>query len=585
MSEKMASQLLGERKTVPFFLMIVLLCLCLGATQSDKSYLAEQYDVSITVQEGGSLMVKETVIFRFSGGSFTYVFREIETNYTDGVTDIVAILDGVPLPQGTKAGQVEIKGRDPVRITWHFEETWNQARTFELSYRMLGVIRDDPTSDLLWFRPLPAEHEYTINQCDIIITYPKNISLSNQASILEGVGNIESGPGEVVVKARHIGPNQSLLINVPFENNSLVSDPPGWQARRQGEIERREKLDRLGPLWLSMAGLIVLAGIGLLLSKVRPHRLPHFKKTARTFEPPSNHSPGIAGALRSSAAKASWSHALGTLFDLASRDLLSISELPKRGRFSTRDFEIRLNKVPSDLRLHERGLLDLLFRTKSGDLAGSVKLSRLSRIVTGSRWKLYSRRLEDELEELGMISPIRKRAYRNQLYIAFGLMALFFVTSILFAIFYRQLGWWPVSIPAALLLLCIIWIVGATSISQLSDKAAALASQWDPFYQYLRDVSRGKASVSSPDMLETLLPFAAAFGLLDAWAKRFMKLGITEVPPYFNALSKADSKAAMGAFVAMTSTTSASGGTAAGAGVAGASAGAGAAGGGASGAG
>ena len=40
-----------------------------------KDYTAERFDASIVVREGGSLIVTETVTFKFVGGPFTYVFR------------------------------------------------------------------------------------------------------------------------------------------------------------------------------------------------------------------------------------------------------------------------------------------------------------------------------------------------------------------------------------------------------------------------------------------------------------------------------------------------------------------------------
>ena len=45
-----------------------------------KEYSADRFDASIAVQEGGSLIVTKTVTFKFVGGPFTYVFRDIPTN-------------------------------------------------------------------------------------------------------------------------------------------------------------------------------------------------------------------------------------------------------------------------------------------------------------------------------------------------------------------------------------------------------------------------------------------------------------------------------------------------------------------------
>src|SRR5215467_349952 len=62
-----------------------------------KTYSAEQFNQAITVQQDGSLVVKETVIFTFTGGPFTYVYRDLPTDKTDGVVVLSATMD-VPTP-------------------------------------------------------------------------------------------------------------------------------------------------------------------------------------------------------------------------------------------------------------------------------------------------------------------------------------------------------------------------------------------------------------------------------------------------------------------------------------------------------
>jgi uncharacterized membrane protein len=137
-------------------------------------------------------------------------------------------------------------------------------------------------------------------------------------------------------------------------------------------------------------------------------------------------------------------------------------------------------------------------------------------------------------------------------------------------------------VPAAsLFLLGLVGVIAGVALSPLTDEGATVAAGWKQFADHLKEVSRGKAAVSGPQMFQRFLPYAAGFGLLQAWAKWFQKRGWTELPPYFTALSQADD-GGVSAFVAMAAATSTSGGSAAG-GAGGA--GAGAAGGGASGAG
>ncbi|RPJ39636.1 MAG: DUF2207 domain-containing protein, partial [Chloroflexi bacterium] len=57
--------------------MLILSVLAASPALAAKDYSAEQYDVVVQVQTDGSLLVTETIRFRFEGGPFTYVFREL----------------------------------------------------------------------------------------------------------------------------------------------------------------------------------------------------------------------------------------------------------------------------------------------------------------------------------------------------------------------------------------------------------------------------------------------------------------------------------------------------------------------------
>src|SRR5690606_17986452 len=130
------------------------------------------FDVDVVVREDGSLAVTETVVFEFAGAPFTFVYRELETERTDGIHNIGAAVDGRALPEGDAAGQVEISGSDPIRVEWHLEPFSDQVRTFTLEYEMLGVVRQEEGADLLIYQPLPDDFEYSIDNSTIAIEYP-----------------------------------------------------------------------------------------------------------------------------------------------------------------------------------------------------------------------------------------------------------------------------------------------------------------------------------------------------------------------------------------------------------------------------
>src|SRR5690606_17326417 len=106
----------------------------------------------------------------------------------------------------------------------------------------------------------------------------------------------------------------------------------------------------------------------------------------------------------------------------------------------------------------------------------------------------------------------------------------------------------------------------------LTPEGADVAASWEAFAKYLKEVARGKASTTRPDMFSRYLPYAAAFGLLYNWARHFERKGDTLAPAWFHAAA-ADGSGSMAAFVAMSSSASSSGGSAGGSGAAGGAAG------------
>jgi uncharacterized membrane protein len=232
------------------------------------------------------------------------------------------------------------------------------------------------------------------------------------------------------------------------------------------------------------------------------------------------------------------------------------------------------------LRPHEEQLLEMLFTTRDGEMVDSISMSKVGSLLTSARWKQFTESVEAEMKAAGLLDADQKR--RSQRLIVGGMIALFLAGSIFVAALLLQsvFGFWPLLVTGALFLLFLIALIAGYSLSVLSADGARIAAAWEPFYRHLNEVTRRRAAITSPDMFERYLPYAAAFGLLNAWAKRFANESRTQPPAYFHTLGTADGMP-MGAFVAMVAASSSSGGAAAGAGAAGAAA----AGGGASGAG
>ncbi|MEW5988269.1 MAG: DUF2207 domain-containing protein, partial [Chloroflexota bacterium] len=543
-------------------LLVLALFFSLGAAQDEKSYSADRFDVEVAVRPDGSLSITETVIFRFVGGPFTFAYRELLTDHTDGISEIAATLDGRSLPPGDAPGQVEISGRDPLRVTWHFEPTSNSTHTFVLTYRMLGVVRQEADSDYLLYQVLPDDYEYAIGRSLTTFTYPAGATLLTTPTIEAGQAAMELGDRQVTWTAENLAPNTPLVIGLRFAPGSLISGPPQWQAR----LARQQAQ---APLWGGLAAGVLAVGLVILLRGYQAIRPPRVPSAGLVYEPPDDRPPALAGALNGLGAKATWANALATLFDLARRGYLRIEEAARRGLFRSRDFVILTGEAAheSPLRPHEEALLELLFTTKHGRTE-AVKLSSLSSLVSSRRWKGFSQAVTDELEAAGLVSRERQQAGRRLLVVGVLLDSMSFLGLLVVVLWLQNaLGTWPLLVSLSLFVVGLVAVILGSMLRPLTDEGMLAAGQWQGFYHYLRDVTRGRAAAGRPDAFDVYLPYVTSYGLLTQWVKHFQKAGYTDVPVWFRSLAREDS---MAAFVAMGHAASSSGGSAAGAAGAGA---------------
>jgi hypothetical protein len=558
----------GAAPLVVLVLAGLLVLLARPVTAAEKDYWAEQFDTEITVEEGGSLLVRETVTYYFVGEPYTYIFREVPTDHTDGVTILEARLDGERLPAGTAAGHVEIAGRDPIRVTWHMAPTVNRSRTVELVYRMAGVVRQGEGSDLLRYQILPDEYDFFVESGNHVLSYPGAATLIGQPRVTAGQATLTVSGQEVEIAGTGYEANDPLVVELSFRPGSIITEPPAWQARQQAQRS-------LSPWWLVLGVSIMLAGAaGLIYFWQRYQPTPRGRSAGKVYEPPTDLAPALAGMLTNSGLGPGWPQALATLFSLADRGILTIAERAAEKWYRSRDFVVELaQEPPADLLPHEARLLELLFETKKGP-TGSVTMSELGGRISSRQWKAFVEAQQAELKGAGLIDQGRQQAKRR-LNIA-GLLLLFAsLGGILLVI---PWGPWALAVPFSLFAVSVAALIGAGAYRPLSEEGAQLADRWQRFRAYLEAISRGKAATTRPDLFERYLAYAAGFDLLSRWAKHYEKEADTTIPTWFHAASAASADH-MAAFVALSASASSSGGSAAGA------AGAGAAGGGAAGAG
>jgi hypothetical protein len=531
----------------------VLILFLIPVLASAKDYRAERYHVQLRLDKPGDLDVTETAVFRFEGGPFTYVFRNISANETDGIENVRAWMDGRLCPPGTGPGEVEITPGSPTRVRWHFEPVSDRTHTFVVSYRARGTIRKLDAGDTLIWRALPPDRKYRIGESEITLEYPPGVQLA-ELSVRGRRKEIEVEPQRATAQLTDVKRDTKVTLTARFPSGSFESGVPRWQALR--DQHRGEFASGLRTGALVAVSLIALAVLGLV--RLRGSDSEPVPRSRVVSDLPDSLGPAKAAALAGS------SHgAAGVLMDLARRGVIRIEEIEKR-RFGSRDF--RVVRVPSVQKLepHEQEFLKVLFSEGEGESLMSKAASRIQ-----SKWGRVSSEVKRELELMGFVDDV-KRQHRRALLVTgtlsslagAGLLVLWIANNNSPEAF--TFGMIAAAGGAALLTGIVALVLGA-GLEPWSLPGRMAAAQWKGFRSHLKELSRGRAPLPGPDALDRFLPYAAAFGLARAFVKNQQKSGGFALPAWFAAFDSGDGSS-VAAFVAFTAATDSSSGASSGSG-------------------
>jgi hypothetical protein len=526
-----------------------------GTALAEKSYRAERFDVQIELRNDGSALVTETVQFLFEGGDFTYAFRDISAAETDGITFIEASMDGVPMPQGTAAGQVEVQPGNPLKVTWHFAPS-SGSHLFTVRYRAAGVVRKGDADTVIW-RAIPEDHDYSIARSTITLTYPSQASLLQQPTLSRSY-ETSTADRTVTLTTGSLGRDEDLIVTASFASGSLAQNTPAWQARK---IEIQAATARAVPAGL-MAGLatLVLGALALFAYGRSDQRDLNLGSIISTANPPGDVPPAVVGKLTGQQ-----NNVMAAVFDLAQRGVLEIRE--EKGFLGTRKYILGRKETGFPLQPQEQGLLQALFKPGEAEIRLDQVAGRLQ-----SHHKLFDEPLEQQLIQRGWLDEGRRQK-RNGLFMV-GLAAMVFGIFIVFGTICSgaALGGsqWAVVIGAlagigiAMFLLSLIVLIYAAAFSPLTPAGEEQKARWEGFAGYLKGVSRGEEPAVRPDYFERYLAYAVVFGLGTKWAKYFDRLGGVPLPAWFHAM--AGSNGDFGAMIAVMSASDSTSASAAGSG-------------------
>ncbi len=547
-------------------LMVAVMPVFAAAAGAGKDYRAERFDVQFDLQPNGSALVTETVIFRFDGGPFTYVFRDINATETDGVAFMDASMDSEQMPLGTQAGQAEVTGSDPLKVKWHFAPTSDATHEFVVRYRVAGVVRQLDADTIRW-RAIPQEHAYPIDRSSVTITYPASAN-PIEPPTLDREFESTPVPNGYRLTTTNIPDDQAVILTARFGAGTAAETSPQWQIQQQRTAAAGARAFPIG--LVAAVVTLLIGGLGLFAHARAQRREPINPNFMPITTLPDDASPALAAKLTQHA-----QGFMGTLFDLAQRGVLEIHE--GKSRWRAKKFTLELKNTTAPLSAAEQGLLAAIFKLGETTVDMSQIATRL-----GSKHKLFDEPLEQELIDRGWLDPDRKRQRSTLGVIGFVLLLMSMGIFLLGVVGHSaalangdtaQATLWAIAIGSAAsgFILSIAVMLYAVTFSPLTPEGEAEAARWKNFAKYLKQASKDQQSDLSSDTFERYLAFAAAFGLGGAWAKHFQRAGGTPLPVWFHAMPGSDGD--FGGIVAAMSASDSAGASAAGGGAAGASGG------------
>jgi len=505
----------------------------------------ERFDVDITIEPSGDLLVTETIQQQFGSTPRHGIFRYIPNRlrYDDEYDRVYPIeLESVTAsPAGTPAGveTSEENGNFVIRIGDPDVEITGR-HSYEIVYRVRGAMNGFETHDELYWNAIGDQWEQSITAITVRVRGP---APAERVACFAGpfgstlpCGGARIKKGVAQFAHQGLGAYTALSVVVALPSGTVTSTAP--------ILDERWSLDKAfarTPLTLGGGlGLLVLvvgafgwlawrqgrdvryrgSQIDQVMGSPDPQAptqaVPLFEKgTAPVeFAPPEDLRPGQVGTLIDE--EANTLDVTATIVDLAVRGYLVIEEISKVGWFGKPDWKlIRRPKETEGLLQYERTLLDGLFEDGDEVLLSDLKkkfVARLQEVKDALYRDLVSRRWFVK-------RPDKVRAMWAGIGAALLLLGIGATVALAYLTKLGLLGL-PLVAGGALL------IIGAKRMPRRTGKGTAITRRVNGFRVVIEKVEQHMSHWAEEENVFTrFLPYAVVFGVTEKWAKAFEALG------------------------------------------------------------
>ncbi|MBN1290032.1 MAG: DUF2207 domain-containing protein [Actinobacteria bacterium] len=486
---------------------------------AEKSWEFERFDSDITINEDGSLSVRETLVVNFSG-SFTFFNRDLSMqkgDFSEGKTYGAVRYKDIKVSnlEGGTHKDFKVKSDGGVtRVTINFSAA-DEQMGWIVEYRMTGAVIYGPERDRLYYNAVPVDRDVPVRESRTTVKFPAGTNtgiLSYMLYLDPGYPPASSDYGKdgdtLWWEVTGIPPHTTYTIDVEFPKG-IVQVP--WQYTNWFLYSV------IGVSALMFATALVFM-IFSWWKKGRDAGRPELDVV--TYAPPENLRPAEVGMLINE--KPRVQDISATIVDLAVRGKLKIFEEKKSGLLKrTRYGFKRISKDTGDLSDFERKVINSLFETGATvtdeDLKDKfyVHIKNINDLVKNSVMK----------KDMFIGDPEKVR--RKYMYVGLG-FALPVPLLLLFLSLRYDAGHFLYLMSGFVTAGLVIWLIGRF-MPRRSEKGSEAYSYSMGFKEYMGTAEDAELEYMTPENFQSNLPYAMVLGVTDKWARKFENIYTT--PP------------------------------------------------------
>jgi hypothetical protein len=493
-----------------------------GCTGDVPTEAIRSYEIAISADRDGSLVVEETIDYDFAGEQRHGIVRILPDRAPhEQARDRRYPVSGITVESPTGApDETEVTGEDgalTIRVGDPDEEI-SGRHTYVLTYRVDAVADQGADTDVLTWNAVGTGWEVPIDDVEVVLSGPAGAAPVAATCAVGAEGDrtpcrvVDPAGGSVEYGATGLGPGEGVTVSATFPAGTFPDARPVYE-----DTFSPAQAFRATPVTaaLALAGLLALAAPAV--RRVRRNRAPRSAgPVPPQFTPPPDARPAQLGTLLDGYAQRH--EVTATLLDLAVRGFLRIEEVEDADGGTAQDWRLVRAAAPTGLRPYEQLLLDAFFADGDEVVLSEVQ-DRFSGIESDVCAAMYA-----DVVQLGWFhedpAAIRRRWYRLG-------AAVLVAGALLTGVLALTSTWALAGVGVVLAGIVVLALAGRMPLRTASG--AAVREQVVAFRQHLAAADprwlaeQGRvddvASAARADPRIRYLPHAVALGVAEEWAE------------------------------------------------------------------